>query len=492
MSASPVITPALRWARSMPPNRAVTVVDDARPLPSGRPTSAWRPKPPRAAAVRSAASPLRSTTATDTPAAASRVALASPIPDPPPVTTATVPARSRMVLPVSFRPDVPWSVPSGHRQHHLLGGPASPYRAPGAYWMGADCVSDRAPLDHETPCSMRPIPVAFHVWFLEVHTYGIGLALTFWFGLRYTERRLRQAGYPWQWVTGMFVWVIIAAIVGRPGPPRGVQPLLLLPPPGPDLRHLAGGPVVVRGAPLRRAGGHRQHPSPVPRAAQPALRRPDGAGADGVLGHRPAPRPPADGGRGRAPDQPVVRDVLRRPGRQAPAGADLPGHRGLRHLRHPASGRAVAAAVRTRRRGDRTEDGDARARSSSRRPASCSGWAWCCGVSSGSSTSTSGSARTAISARCWSRGPGSPWPWSAWCSCSPASAPCSAGAEAKGATRPPCHRRPAGHQRARTRSEGRGGRRTVRRTAASRSSRAPVAGRHDQQQCPRPVPADDA
>jgi hypothetical protein len=61
---------------------------------------------------------------------------------------------------------------------------------------------------------MRPIPVAFHVWFLEVHTYGIGLALTFWFGLRYTERRLRNTGYPWQWVTGMFLWVIVAAIVG--------------------------------------------------------------------------------------------------------------------------------------------------------------------------------------------------------------------------------------------------------------------------------------
>ena len=58
---------------------------------------------------------------------------------------------------------------------------------------------------------MRPIPVAFHIWFLEIHTYGIGLALTFWFGLRYTERRLRQAGYPWQWVTGMFVWVIVAS-----------------------------------------------------------------------------------------------------------------------------------------------------------------------------------------------------------------------------------------------------------------------------------------
>jgi hypothetical protein len=61
---------------------------------------------------------------------------------------------------------------------------------------------------------MRPIPVAFHIWFVEIHTYGIGLALTFWFGLRYTERRLRKTGYPWQWVTGMFLWVIVAAIVG--------------------------------------------------------------------------------------------------------------------------------------------------------------------------------------------------------------------------------------------------------------------------------------
>ncbi len=61
---------------------------------------------------------------------------------------------------------------------------------------------------------MRPIPVVFHIWFIEIHTYGIGLALTFWFGLRYTERRLRNSGYPWQWVTGMFLWVIVAAIVG--------------------------------------------------------------------------------------------------------------------------------------------------------------------------------------------------------------------------------------------------------------------------------------
>jgi prolipoprotein diacylglyceryltransferase len=61
---------------------------------------------------------------------------------------------------------------------------------------------------------MRPIPVAFHIWFIEVHTYGIGLAITFWFALRYFERRVRNAGYPWEWITGMFLWVIVAAIVG--------------------------------------------------------------------------------------------------------------------------------------------------------------------------------------------------------------------------------------------------------------------------------------
>ena len=105
---------------------------------------------------------------------------------------------------------------------------------------------------------MRPIPVAFHIWFLEVHTYGIGLALTFWFGLRYTERRLRNRGYPWQWVTGMFVWVIVAAIVGA----RAMHVLshlsVLHGPPVPDLRHLAGRAVLVRRPDRRRAGGHRQ------------------------------------------------------------------------------------------------------------------------------------------------------------------------------------------------------------------------------------------
>lgn len=61
---------------------------------------------------------------------------------------------------------------------------------------------------------MKPIPVAFHIWFLEVHTYGIGLAITFWFAYRYFERRLRNAGYPWEWLTGVFLWIVVASIVG--------------------------------------------------------------------------------------------------------------------------------------------------------------------------------------------------------------------------------------------------------------------------------------
>jgi phosphatidylglycerol:prolipoprotein diacylglycerol transferase len=61
---------------------------------------------------------------------------------------------------------------------------------------------------------VKPIPVAFHIWFLEVHTYGIGLAITFWFAYRYFERRLRNAGYPWEWLTGVFLWIVVASIVG--------------------------------------------------------------------------------------------------------------------------------------------------------------------------------------------------------------------------------------------------------------------------------------
>jgi len=61
---------------------------------------------------------------------------------------------------------------------------------------------------------MRPIPTFFHLGPLEIHTYGIGLALTFWFAYRYFERRLRQRGYPTDWVATLFVWVIVSAILG--------------------------------------------------------------------------------------------------------------------------------------------------------------------------------------------------------------------------------------------------------------------------------------
>jgi len=61
---------------------------------------------------------------------------------------------------------------------------------------------------------MRPIPVAFHIGPLEVHTYGIGLALTFWFGFVYFERRLKRNGYRTDWLVPVFLWIIVAAVVG--------------------------------------------------------------------------------------------------------------------------------------------------------------------------------------------------------------------------------------------------------------------------------------
>lgn len=61
---------------------------------------------------------------------------------------------------------------------------------------------------------MKPIPVSFHVGPLVLHTYGIGLAITFWFSLRYFERRLRENGYGWEWLGTSFLWIIGASIVG--------------------------------------------------------------------------------------------------------------------------------------------------------------------------------------------------------------------------------------------------------------------------------------
>jgi len=61
---------------------------------------------------------------------------------------------------------------------------------------------------------LKPIPVVFHVGPLQVHTYGIGLALTFWFALWYMRRRFAAAGVPSEWLNRAFLGVIAAAIVG--------------------------------------------------------------------------------------------------------------------------------------------------------------------------------------------------------------------------------------------------------------------------------------
>ncbi len=61
---------------------------------------------------------------------------------------------------------------------------------------------------------MKPIPVDFHLGPIQVHTYGIGLALTFWFAFTYFERRLRKNGYRTDWFVSVFLWIILAAVVG--------------------------------------------------------------------------------------------------------------------------------------------------------------------------------------------------------------------------------------------------------------------------------------
>ena len=61
---------------------------------------------------------------------------------------------------------------------------------------------------------VKPIPVVFHLGPVQVHTYGIGLAITFLFGLLYFERRLRKAGYRTDWFTGVFIWIVVSAVIG--------------------------------------------------------------------------------------------------------------------------------------------------------------------------------------------------------------------------------------------------------------------------------------
>lgn len=61
---------------------------------------------------------------------------------------------------------------------------------------------------------MRPVPIEFHIGPLVVHTYGIGLAVTFIVGYLYLSRRLKANGYPNEWLGKAFVWIIVGAIVG--------------------------------------------------------------------------------------------------------------------------------------------------------------------------------------------------------------------------------------------------------------------------------------
>ena len=61
---------------------------------------------------------------------------------------------------------------------------------------------------------MGSFPVVYHLGPLTLTAYGIGLALSFWFGFAYTERRLRRAGLPSGWLPAAALWVIVAALVG--------------------------------------------------------------------------------------------------------------------------------------------------------------------------------------------------------------------------------------------------------------------------------------
>src|SRR5262245_40512359 len=92
-------TPALLTRTSIRPHRAIAVETVSRTC-SGSPTSAgWaNARPPRAAIVSSAVSSgsdLRPTSSTSAPSAAKRVAMASPMPWPAPVTMTFFPSKRR-------------------------------------------------------------------------------------------------------------------------------------------------------------------------------------------------------------------------------------------------------------------------------------------------------------------------------------------------------------------------------------------------------------
>ncbi len=61
---------------------------------------------------------------------------------------------------------------------------------------------------------MKPIPVAWHLGPLVFHTYGLGLALTFYFAYRYLRHRLEDHGLPYEWLGRTTAYVVVAALVG--------------------------------------------------------------------------------------------------------------------------------------------------------------------------------------------------------------------------------------------------------------------------------------
>lgn len=61
---------------------------------------------------------------------------------------------------------------------------------------------------------MKPIPVVFHLGPLQIHTYGVGLAITFLFAAWYLSRRFRAKGLPYAWVSDAAFWIIVAAVIG--------------------------------------------------------------------------------------------------------------------------------------------------------------------------------------------------------------------------------------------------------------------------------------
>src|SRR5215470_18189513 len=87
--------PALLNAMSIRP-KALSVTSYIAATSSSDVTSAWTNRPPTSSAAAFPVSPSRSATATLAPSAASRRAVASPMPLPPPVTTATRSSRRCM------------------------------------------------------------------------------------------------------------------------------------------------------------------------------------------------------------------------------------------------------------------------------------------------------------------------------------------------------------------------------------------------------------